>query len=282
MRLRTLIRNKARAAIAVAALAAALTPCAAETPAEVAIVPDGMDWNAVLFDATVLNVKPAPDLSLPKPLASGAASWSRTDRPDGSASVTVKRTLPAEWDTKVGIDLGLPPSAERDTRPDIFSPGLSQDRGSGSAWANMTLPGASLEARVETQGEQEKLGTKLSKSVPVGGDLSVTLQNGFSVTHAQPGVTAGMPAAAANTAIQTAALAPVSVYSTDRAARLQILPTGTSFSAGATTSSADEKWLRTFSAKQKLLGPLSVTGSVSETASGDLNKSLSAGFKRNW
>jgi hypothetical protein len=37
------------------------------------------------------------------------------------------------------------------------------------------------------------------------------------------------------------------------------------------------------SAEQKLFGgPLSVTGSVSETATGDTSKSLRAGFKRTW
>jgi len=48
-------------------------------------------------------------------------------------------------------------------------------------------------------------------------------------------------------------------------------------------SSTDDKWLRTLSAEQKLFGgPLSVTGSVSETASGEMSKSLRAGFKRTW
>ena len=51
----------------------------------------------------------------------------------------------------------------------------------------------------------------------------------------------------------------------------------------ADISSTDDKWLRTLSAEQKLFGgPFSVTGSVSETATGDLSKSLKAGFKQNW
>ena len=54
-------------------------------------------------------------------------------------------------------------------------------------------------------------------------------------------------------------------------------------SLGADISSADDKWLRTLSAEQKLFGgPFSVTGSVSETATGELSKSLKAGFKRTW
>jgi len=48
-------------------------------------------------------------------------------------------------------------------------------------------------------------------------------------------------------------------------------------------SSTDDKWLRTLSAEQKLFGgPVSITGSVSETAAGDISKSLKAGFKRSW
>jgi len=48
-------------------------------------------------------------------------------------------------------------------------------------------------------------------------------------------------------------------------------------------SSTEEKWLRTLSAEQKLFGgPFSVTGTVSETASGEASKSLKAGFKRSW
>ena len=50
-----------------------------------------------------------------------------------------------------------------------------------------------------------------------------------------------------------------------------------------TLSTGEDKWLRTLSAEQKLLGgPLSVTGAVSETGAGDTAKSLKAGFKRTW
>jgi len=66
-------------------------------------------------------------------------------------------------------------------------------------------------------------------------------------------------------------------------AGFNFLPTDTSVSLGADISSSDDKWLRTLSAEQKLLGgPFSVTGSVSETAGGELSKSLRAGFKRSW
>src|SRR5499427_11051395 len=72
-------------------------------------------------------------------------------------------------------------------------------------------------------------------------------------------------------------------WATSQALRFNILPTDTSVSFGADISSTDDKWLRTLSAEQKLFGgPFSVTGSVSETPTGDLSKSLKAGFKQNW
>ena len=51
----------------------------------------------------------------------------------------------------------------------------------------------------------------------------------------------------------------------------------------AAISSTDDKWLPTLSAEQKLFGgPFNVTGSVSEAATGEISKGLSAGFKRQW
>jgi len=80
-----------------------------------------------------------------------------------------------------------------------------------------------------------------------------------------------------------AAASAAQSWATNQALRFNVLPTDTSFSLGAATSSTDDKWLRTLSAEQKLFGgPLSVTGSVSETASGDTSKSLRAGFRQTW
>ncbi len=72
-------------------------------------------------------------------------------------------------------------------------------------------------------------------------------------------------------------------WATNQALRFNVLPTDTTLSLGAAISSSEDKWLRTRSAEQKLLGgPLSVTGAVSETGAGDTTKSLKAGFKRTW
>ncbi|MBI4275485.1 MAG: hypothetical protein HY659_12385 [Rhizobiales bacterium] len=261
-------------------------------PADKTTLPDNVDWNALVFDATTLNAPKTPGAPARRNLDTDAANWNRTEKPDGSAAVSVKRTLPSAWDSKVGVDLTVPPTdpAVRSEKP--VTP-ASPDRGAGSAWANVGLPGASVEARVEAKDEQEKLGTKLSKSVPIGSDLSVTLQNGYSITHAAPS-TAGTgvpgnsfivpPPATTTSPGATAPVPPggAQTFSTERAAKFNIAPTGTTISAGTAMSSTDEKWLRTFGAEQKLLGPLSVTGTVSETATGELNKSFTAGFKRSW
>jgi hypothetical protein len=106
----------------------------------------------------------------------------------------------------------------------------------------------------------------LSRSVPVGDEVSVTLENGVSVTRTLPHVSA-----------------PGQGWASSQALRFNILPTDTSVSVGAAISSTEDKWLRSLSAEQKLFGgPVSVTGSVSETSSGDHSKSLRAGFKRTW
>jgi hypothetical protein len=48
-------------------------------------------------------------------------------------------------------------------------------------------------------------------------------------------------------------------------------------------SSANDKWLRSMSAEQKLFGgPLSITGTITETATGGQSKGLKAGFKQTW
>ena len=140
----------------------------------------------------------------------------------------------------------------------------------------MTAPGldtalswdkAAIETRLDPSQEQGKLGTTLSRSVPVSDDVALTLQNGVSVTRTLP--SAGQP--------------PSHSWASSQAVRFNILPTDTTVSLGADISSADEKWLRTLSAEQKLFGgPVSVTGSVSETPAGESAKSLKGTFKRTW
>jgi hypothetical protein len=75
---------------------------------------------------------------------------------------------------------------------------------------------------------------------------------------------------------------PVRNYQTEQSAKLSITDSGTSFIAGQTLSSTDDKWLRKIGAEQKLFGGVSISGSIGETAQGASNKSLTAGFKHSW
>jgi hypothetical protein len=148
---------------------------------------------------------------------------------------------------------------------------------SGSAWAAMTAPGVgsiwdktAIEARTDPSQEQSKFGTSLTKSLPFGGDqYALTLQHGYNVTQQTLVPVFGLGASSR-------------IYEIDQSAKLGIAETGTSFIAGQTHSSADDKWLRRIGAEQKLFGGVTVTGSISETPDGIANRSLSAGFKTRW
>jgi hypothetical protein len=63
---------------------------------------------------------------------------------------------------------------------------------------------------------------------------------------------------------------------------LRVLATDTTFAAGTATTSTDTAWHNKLSAEQKLFGPLSVTGSVSDPGTTVSSKSITAGFKTRW
>ena len=189
-----------------------------------------------------------------------------------------------DWSGKAGIDARRPSFPAADLQPDQLVAGAIPDQSTGVAWASVTAPGldsplgwdkTTIETRVDPSHEQGKLGTTLSRSVPVGENFSVTLQNGVSVTRTLPSMAQPTSQTSSQTSSQT--------WASSQALRFNILPTDTTLSVGANISSTDDKWLRTLSAEQKLFGgPFSITGAVSETAAGDAAKSLKAGFKRTW
>ena len=169
------------------------------------------------------------------------------------------------------------PNAEY--RPSPLPDSTLPDQSTGVAWANVTRPDvplgwdkASIDTQLDPLDEQSKLGTTLSRSIPLGDDLSLTLQNGLSVSRTF-----------ANSSVSSQATSSARSWASDQALRFNLLPTDTTLSLGAQLSSSDDKWLPTLSAEQKLFGgPVSLTGSVSETPTGETSKSLKAGFKQNW
>jgi hypothetical protein len=241
-----------------------------------------LDWSLLNVDASTLTTRPASK-ARPAPRADTGAdlSWSSKDKPNGSAAVSVKQPVSPFLDAKVGADMTVVDQSQTLTSSDLLRQKFSADappsQSSGTAWAAITAPGVAsiwdktaVEARLDPSQEQSKLGTSLSKSLPLNEQYSLTLQNGYNVV--QQGVVPA-PGIAGR---------PVRNYQTEQSAKLSIADTGTSFIAGQTLSSADDKWLRKIGAEQKLFGDVSISGSIGETAQGTANKSLTAGFKHSW
>ena len=114
--------------------------------------------------------------------------------------------------------------------------------GAGSIWDK-----TAIEARVDPGQDNSKLGTSITKSLPLSGQYSLSLQNGYNVI--QQGIVP-VPGMAAR---------PLRNYQTEQSAKLSIADTGTSLIAGQTLSTADDKWLRKIGAEQKLFDGVSVS-----------------------
>jgi len=239
---------------------------------------DKLDWSQLAVDAGTGN-----DLATAKKRAQAAAKdgmdWSTNANANGSSSVAVKQSVSSFWDTRIGADMTV--TSEPRTMSELLAQkatnGGSLPQSSGSAWATATAPGAgaiwdktSVEARVDPGSEQSKIGASLTKSMPLSGDTSLTLQNGYSVN--QQGTTA-VPGIGGHITRN---------YETDQTAKVTLTDTGTSITAGQSLSTTDDKWLRKVGAEQKLFDNVTVSGSVGETSQGAINKSLTAGFKKSW
>jgi hypothetical protein len=238
-----------------------------------------LDWSQLNVDASTLT-GPAPKGRAAPKTAGAEASWSSNAKPNGSSAVSVKQSVSPFLDTRIGADMTVARQGTL-TASEVLSEKLanggSVPQSSGTAWAAITAPGVgsiwdktAVEARVDPGQDQSKLGTSLSKSLPLNEQYSVTLQNDYSLI--QQGIVP-VPGIVSR---------PVRSYETDQSARLSITDTGTSFTAGQTLSTNDDKWLRKVGAEQKLFDGVTISGSIGETAQGTANKSFSAGFKRSW
>jgi hypothetical protein len=185
------------------------------------------------------------------------------------------------WDTRLGVDRRAP-AAPWLARPASIA---TQEPPDGAAWAKFTAPGfetpwswdkASFETRVDPLSQQRQVATRLSRSVPVGSNVAVTIEGSYSFMQSVTGPAVGAPPA-------TAAPISTSIWGTDRRLQVDFLPSATTLTVGAASSSTDQKSLYTLSAEQKLFGsPLTITGTLTETPNGDYAKSLKAGFTRTW
>jgi hypothetical protein len=239
-----------------------------------------LDWSQLNVDASTLAERPVAKARGAKSSQGGSElSWSNNRKANGGSDVSVKQSVSPFWDARVGADMTVArePTTMSGLLADKATNGGNQPQSGGTAWAAITAPGAAgiwdktaVEARVDPGQEQSRLGTSISKSVPLNEQYSLTLQNGYNVT--QQGLVP-VPGLAAR---------PTRSYETGQSAKLDVGDTGTSVTAGQTLSSSDDKWLRKVGAEQKLFDGVTVSGAVGETAQGTLSKSVTAGFKRSW
>ena len=236
-----------------------------------------IDWSQLNSDVSTL-----PMVATRRARAVGSAgsdpSWSSNLNGNGTSAVTVKQQISPFLDTRVGADMTVARQGTTTSEQlaERLANGGSLPQSGGSAWASISAPGVasvwdktSVEARVDPGAEQSKIGTSMSKQVPLSEQYSVTLQNGINMT--QQGVVP-VPGVVGR---------PSRSYDTEQSAKLSVNDSGTSIVAGQ-TSSFDDKWLRRIGAEQKLFDGVTVSGSVGETAQGTTNKSITAGFKRTW
>lgn len=217
-------------------------------------------------------------------------NWDASKLSGASATIPAGKSLPSAWQTKAGVDANKanqPAGIGAPINPDSLLPGAVPRSASDAAWANVTAPGpdtpvwdkTTFDARFDPVHEERKVGTTLSKSVPLNERFSVTLQNGYSMTQTPT-------AAQAATAVPHVSShdAMSNTYGTDTAAKLNVLTTGTSLSVGTAMSTTDEKWRRSLGAEQNLFGGFSVKGAVTESATAGAapDRSLTAGFKKTW
>ena len=242
-----------------------------------------LDWSQLDVDASTLGASPASKVRVaPRPASGTDITWSANDKANGSAAVSVKQSLSnfldtSLLDTRVGADMVVTGPPQTLTESQLLANGGSLPQSSGTAWAAITAPGVgsiwdktAIEARLDPSQEQSKLGTSLSKSLPLNERYSLSLQDDYSLIEQGIVPVPGIVSHA------------VRNYETDQSAKLSLVETGTSFTAGQSLSSTDDKWLRHVGAEQKLFGGLSISGSIGETLPGPTNKSISAGYKQSW
>lgn len=255
--------------------------------ADAELTPDEQDaLRNILSNAPVSPYDaPAKQLRTPALKQTKKFDMTRTDKSDGSSSLTLKQPLPIDWDATVGTDLGLRNAPSITNSPDPWSAGDRDRRGSGAAWASVGLvPNfATVDARVDPGNDQGRVGTTFKYTKPVGNHVSVTLQNSYSVTETFSASSATAPSDVPMMSVPVpSGIATPQVWGSEKAAKFDYLPTGTSFGAKVANSSTDPVTHNQLSAEQKVYGPLNVTTAVTDVGQSGSSKSITARFKLNW
>ena len=242
--------------------------------------------DAELGAALQYNLTPSPDApvkALKHPSLAAPKSYDLSDKTaaDGSTTYSIKKTLPTDWSTSIGADLGTGAPSEPYYQPD--RPIAPARNNTGAAWASLGVSSvASVDARVDPTADQGRVATTLHHSLPLGRHLSVTLQNSTGVTQAlgaQPTAPAGLPVMALAQPTSTGA---TRAWDDQPSVKFDILPTGTTLSAGVARTSTDPVLHNSLSADQKVYGPLHVSTALNDVGETTENKSITAKFKLNW
>jgi len=283
MRLATL---SVTAALLLSAVAPALAQEQAPPAADSAAASDGAaDVDDAQLGAA-LKYDPPPDApvkALKYPSLPAPKSYDLSDKTaaDGSTIYSVKKTLPTDWSTSIGADLGTGAPSEPYYRPD--RPIAPARNNTGAAWASLGVSSvASLDARIDPTADQGRVATTLHHSMPLGRHFSVTLQNSTGVTqtlNATPTAPAGLPVMALAQPTSTGA---TRAWDDQPSVKVDVLPTGTTLSAGLARTSTDPVLHNSLSADQKLYGPLHVSTALNDVGETTENKSITASFKLNW
>lgn len=255
-----------------------MAPAAADTAAG---SDDAQLGAALQYDPTPSPDAPAKALKYPSLSAAKSYDLSEKTAADGSTTYSVKKSLPTDWSTSIGADLGTGAPSEPYYQPD--RPIAPARNNTGAAWASLGVSSvASLDARVDPTADQGRFATTLHHSLPVGRHLSVTLQNSTGITQAlgtQATAPAGLPVMAL---AQPTATGATRAWDDQPSVKFDILPTGTTLSAGLARTSTDPVLHNSLRADQKLYGPLHVGTALNDVGETTENKSVTASFKLNW
>src|SRR5579864_54004 len=152
-----------------------------------------LDWSQLSTDNLEIPGKPVSKAHAAAPGPAGSnLSWSNNNKANGGSDVSVKQSVSPFLDTRVGADMTVAPqpTTMSELLAEKAANGGSQPQSSGTAWAAITGPGAgaiwdktAVEARVDPGQEQSKLGTSISKSVPLNDQYQLSLQGGYNMTQ---------------------------------------------------------------------------------------------------
>ena len=201
--------------------------------------------------------------------------WSKTTPgADGVSMYQVKTPITSsEWNAAIGGELAVPGTPAAQNEFDRPLPGTTKDPRAGAAWANVEVPDvATVEARVAPSAEERKASASLQREVPLGSSVSVMLENRVSVTEPNTGTGPSV----------LPSIGGQHIWGNERQAKLNLKATGTTLAASAMDATDPNLTNRTFSADQKIYGPLHVTTSVTNPGQPNVSKSIGAGLKFSW